>query len=117
MLREADTRSFMKRIRKLQETFFSHMMRIEKVEHLATTGMIEGKFSKGKQREKKLDGLTMWLKVGRKSDSTESDKGYKDAWTVMISCLYSSLRSKDTVGLLLVSFLPSVPSCAYIGSS
>ena len=39
-------------------------MRRERLEHLASTGMIEGKCSTGKQLEKMLDALTMWLKVG-----------------------------------------------------
>ena len=40
-------------------------MRREKLEHLVTTGMNEGKGSRGKQPKKMLDGLTKWLKVGR----------------------------------------------------
>ena len=38
------------------------MMRREKLEDLVTTGMIGIKRSRGKQREKMLDGLTKWLK-------------------------------------------------------
>ena len=37
--------------------------------HLVTTEMIEGKRSRGKQREKMLDGLAKWLKVGRGSEA------------------------------------------------
>ena len=41
-------------------------MRREKLEHLITTGMMEGKRSRGKQREKMTDGLawkqSRWLK-------------------------------------------------------
>ena len=40
--------------------FFDHMMRRKTLEHLETTGIIEGK-----QCEKMLDGLTKWLKEGR----------------------------------------------------
>ena len=39
-------------------------MRKEKLEHLVTTGMIEGKRSRRKYPEKMLDGLTKWLKIG-----------------------------------------------------
>ena len=46
------------RILKRQATCFGHVMRREKLEHLVTTGMIEGKFNRGKQREKMWDGLT-----------------------------------------------------------
>ena len=43
-LREADTtRSLIIRTRKRQATFFGHEMRREKLEHLLTTKMIEGK--------------------------------------------------------------------------
>ena len=50
VLREADTRSFIKiyRTRKSQQTFFYHMMRRENLEHLMTNGMSEGKLSRGK---------------------------------------------------------------------
>ena len=58
MLKEVDTtRSLMNRIRKRQTTFFGYVMREEKLEHLVTTGMIEGKGSRGKQCKKMLDGL------------------------------------------------------------
>ena len=57
------TRSLINRISKKQVTFFGHVMRRKKLEHLVTTGMIEGKCSWGKQHEKMLDGLTKWLKV------------------------------------------------------
>ena len=74
MLREAGTtRSLIYRIRKRQATFFGHVTRREKLEHLVTIGMIEGKRSRRKQCEKMLNGLTKWLKIG--SDrSTESEK-------------------------------------------
>ena len=41
-----------------------HVMRREKLEHLITTGMMEGKRSTGKQREKMTDGLKI-LKATR----------------------------------------------------
>ena len=47
-------------IRKRHATFF----RREKLEHLVTTGMFDGKRSTGKQREK-MDGLINWPKVSR----------------------------------------------------
>ena len=70
MLREADTTtSFINRIPKPQATFCGHVMRREKLEDLVTTGMIEIKRSRGKQREKMLDGLTKWLKDSESSTS------------------------------------------------
>ena len=61
-------------------------MRREKPEHLAITGMIEGKHSKGKQREKMLDvdGLSKWLKVGRVTDILKATRD-RDAWKVMVA--------------------------------
>ena len=37
------TRSLINKICKCQATFFGHVMRREKLKHLVTTGMIEGK--------------------------------------------------------------------------
>ena len=50
-------------------------MKREKPKHLVTTGMMVGKCSREKQREKMLDGLTKWLKVG---GVTEALKVMKD---------------------------------------
>ena len=61
MLRQGDTRSTLNRIRKRQANFFGHVMRREKL-HLVISRMIEGKRSRGKQREKIYDGQTNWLK-------------------------------------------------------
>ena len=45
-LLEADTtKSLINRIRKGQATFFGHVIRREKLEHILTTGVIEGKCS------------------------------------------------------------------------
>ena len=58
-------------------------MRRKKLEHLVTTGIIEGKCCRGKQREK-MDGLTKWLKVGRATDASKASKN-NDARKVMIA--------------------------------
>ena len=59
ILPEADpTRLLINRICKRQATFFGHVLSGEELEYLVTTGMIEGKRSMRKQREKMLDGLT-----------------------------------------------------------
>ena len=58
ILQETDkTRLLINRICINQATFFSHVMRREKLEHLMTTGMIEGKCSREKQSKKMLNGL------------------------------------------------------------
>ena len=52
------TRSHINKIRTRLSTCFVKVLRKEKLEHLVTTGMIEEKRSRGKQREKMVDGLT-----------------------------------------------------------
>ena len=64
-----------------KQPFFDGVMRREKLEYLVTTGMIEGKRSRGKQYEQMLDGLTKWHKVGGRREAMK----YRDAWKVMIS--------------------------------
>ena len=69
---------------KRQETFFGHVMRRKKLEHLVTIGMIEGKRSRGKKHEKMLDGLTKWLKVGRVTEALKTTRD-GDVRKVMIA--------------------------------
>ena len=65
VLRETDTTtSFIHEVSKRQANLLGHVMRREKIEHLVTTGMFEGKRSTGKKLEK-MDGLTKWLTVRR----------------------------------------------------
>ena len=69
VLQEADlTRSLMNRICK-PHSLFGHVMRREKLTCLVTTGMIDGKSSRRKQKEKVLNGLTKWLNVGQVTDA------------------------------------------------
>ena len=49
-----------------------------------TTGMIEGKHSRGKKCEKILDGLTKCLKVGRVTEALRAMR-YRCARKVMIA--------------------------------
>ncbi|GFN92952.1 hypothetical protein PoB_001945800 [Plakobranchus ocellatus] len=65
-------------------TFFGHVMRREKLENLVTTGMLEGKRSRGKQREKLIEGLTDWLKAGKSLEAIEATKDRKK-WRTMIA--------------------------------
>ena len=57
-------------------------MRREKLEHLVTIGMIEGKLSRRKHRQKMLDGLTKWLNVGPVTDAVKLMRD-RDVWKVM----------------------------------
>ena len=48
-VREVDTtRALINRMRKRQATFFGHVMRREKLEHLVTLGIIERRRTRGK---------------------------------------------------------------------
>ena len=59
-------------------------MRREKLEHLLTTGMMVGKRSRGKLREKMTDGLVKWLGAGKVVEilKTTRDRGI---WKDMIA--------------------------------
>ncbi|GFO12223.1 MORC family CW-type Zinc finger protein 3 [Plakobranchus ocellatus] len=85
VLEEAHTRRLLiSKIRKRQATFFGHVMRREKLENLVTTGMLEGKRSRGKQREKLIEGLIDWLKAGKSLEAIEATKDRKK-WRTMIA--------------------------------
>ena len=61
-------------------------MRKMKLEHLVTTGMIQGKNSRG------MDGLTKWLVVRRVTDALKEMRD-QDEWKVTIA-LATNLKSK-----------------------
>ncbi|GFO33791.1 hypothetical protein PoB_006029600 [Plakobranchus ocellatus] len=58
--------------------------RTRNLENLVTTGMLEGKRSRGKQREKLIEGLTDWLKAGKSLEAIEATKDRKK-WRTMIA--------------------------------
>ena len=85
VLKEAHTsRALVNKIRTRQTTFFGHVMRREKLEHLITTGMMEGKRSRGKQREKVTDGLANWLGAGKVVEILKATKD-RGIWKDMIT--------------------------------
>ncbi|GFN73758.1 transmembrane protein 106b [Plakobranchus ocellatus] len=57
------------------------------LEHLVTTGKFEGKRSRGRQREKIMDGLATWLGPGKVSDILAAVKD-RDLWRDMIANAY-----------------------------
>ncbi|GFN92238.1 endonuclease-reverse transcriptase [Plakobranchus ocellatus] len=87
VLNEANKRSLVRTIRKRQATFLGHVMRRGKLEHLVTTGKFEGKRSRGRQREKIMDGLATWLGPGKVSDILAAVKD-RDLWRDMIANAY-----------------------------
>ena len=85
VLKEAHTsRALVNKIRTRQTTFFGHVMRREKLEHLITTGMMEGKRSRGKQREKMTDGLVKWLGAGKVVEILKASRD-RGIWKDMIA--------------------------------
>ncbi|GFN95634.1 endonuclease-reverse transcriptase [Plakobranchus ocellatus] len=74
-------------VRKRQATFLGHVMRRRKLEHLVTTGKFKGKRSRGRQREKIMDGLATWLGPGKVSDILAAVKD-RDLWRDMIANAY-----------------------------
>ncbi|GFO30292.1 hypothetical protein PoB_005679700 [Plakobranchus ocellatus] len=88
VLNEANKRrSLVRTIRKRQATFLGHVMRRGKLEHLVTTGKFEGKRSRGRQREKIMDGLATWLGTGNMLD-TLTDVKDRDLWRDIIANAY-----------------------------
>ena len=84
LFRMADTGSLINRIFRLKATVSDYVM---SGEELVTTGMIDGKRSRGKHRKKMLYGLTKWLKVRRVTDAVKllaRTMRDRDKWTVMI---------------------------------
>ena len=57
MKREGETRTLRHSIRKGQANFFEDIRRRKGLEHLVTIRKIDGKRSRGRQREKFTDGL------------------------------------------------------------
>ncbi|GFR61012.1 endonuclease-reverse transcriptase [Elysia marginata] len=85
VLIEANSRgSLIKTIRKRQATFLGHVMRREKLEHLITTGKLVGKRGRGKQGEKRLDGLKRCMGFGS-STETMTAMGHRELWRNMIA--------------------------------
>ncbi|GFO19823.1 eukaryotic translation initiation factor 3 subunit f [Plakobranchus ocellatus] len=95
VLNEANKRrSLVRTIRKRQATYLGHVMRRGKLEHLVTTGKFEGKRSRGRQREKIVDGLARWLGTGKVLDTLAAVKD-RDLWRDMIANAYNKALDDD----------------------
>ena len=79
----SSTRKLMNNIKRRQAEFLGHVMRKGKLEHLLTTGKIEGKRSRGRQRIKIQDGIAAWL--GRSTAEMFVDARDRKKWKVMIA--------------------------------
>ena len=71
-------------IKKQKATFFGHVMRNEGLEHFLTTGKLDRKRIKGRQREKMLDSLKSKLGAGRVTDMLLAARD-RDVWKDMIA--------------------------------
>ena len=78
------SRALVNKNRTRQTTFFGHVMRRERLEHLITTGMMEGKRSRGKQREKMTNGLANWLGAGKVVEILKATRD-RGIWKDMIA--------------------------------
>ena len=79
----SSTRKLMSNVKRRQAQFLGHVMRKGKLEHLLTTGKIEGKRSRGRQRIKIQDGIAAWL--GRSTAEMFVDARDREKWKVMIA--------------------------------
>ncbi|GFS15739.1 endonuclease-reverse transcriptase [Elysia marginata] len=76
-------RALINKIRKRQATFFGHIMRRERQEHLVTTGMFMGRRGRGRLCEKTPDGLASWLGVGSTVEMIKMTREH-DVWWGLI---------------------------------
>ncbi|GFR71109.1 hypothetical protein ElyMa_000344500 [Elysia marginata] len=65
-------------------TFFGHIMRRERQEHLVTTGMFMERPGRGRLREKTTDGLASWLGVDSTVEIIKMTREH-DVWRGMIA--------------------------------
>lgn len=85
VLKEADTkRLLINKIRKRQAQFFGHFMRKESLEHRVTTAKIDGKRSRGRQREKITDSLAAWMEVKSTTELLRVTQD-RDVWKDVIA--------------------------------
>ena len=78
------SRQLVRNMRRRQAKFVGHIIRKEEMENLVTTGKLDGKRSRGRQREKILDGLTAWMKTPRATDTIRTAKD-RVKWRSMIT--------------------------------
>ena len=93
VLEQAETKRLLIRtIRKRQMQFLGHLNRQKCIEHLALTGKIEGKKSKGRPRKTYLNSLNSWVTGKEKSNISFlrlSDQ--RDEWRTMITDVWHRL--------------------------
>lgn len=76
-------RALLNNLRKRQATFFGHVMRREKLEHLVTTGKLQGTRSCGRQRKRMQDGLSAWMRTDNMHMIASARE--RGLWRVMVA--------------------------------
>ena len=72
VLNRANTkRKLLPSIRKQQCKIFGHVMRREHLEHLVTTGKLQGTRNSVRQGRKMIDGITSWLETKKATDTIQ----------------------------------------------
>ena len=85
VLKEAEIElSLLNRIRSQQANFVGHAMRRHSLEHIITTGKMNGKRSRGRQREKIWDGLGRWTGGDRAIDLIVKSED-REKWRDMVT--------------------------------
>lgn len=76
-------RKIINKVRTQQARFIGHVMRKKKLEQIVTTGKIEGKRSRGRQRIKIIDSLSTWC--GRSTTELLQTTHDRAVWRAMIA--------------------------------
>ena len=78
-------RSLIKTIRKRQMKFVGHIYRKREIEHLSMTGRIDGRRSRGRQRETYIDSLNAWATSKAVNNNQFMGTSYdRDRWRAMV---------------------------------
>ncbi|GFO30623.1 endonuclease-reverse transcriptase [Plakobranchus ocellatus] len=103
VLKEANLeRSLIKTIRQRQLQFLGHICRHKGLEHLAITGKIEGKRSRGRQRITLIENLKSWA-IGKGSNNTFI-RFTENRWgTVVLATVHHCARENRLGSAMAVS--------------
>ena len=75
----------MSNVKRIQAECLGHVMRKGRLDHLLTTGKIEGKRSRGRQRIKIRDGRPIAAWLGRSTAEMFVDARDREKWKVVIA--------------------------------
>ena len=78
----AHTRQLLNNTHKRKAKFIGHVLRKEKLKHLITTGKLDGRRGRGRQREKILDKLTRWMRTEGAAETITAARD-REKWRLM----------------------------------